>query len=198
MKKWLITLSLLAVFALSAPAYSQDIPVAEQPAATAPAEPAAAAPSPDAAPAPETAPEKTTEKKAPAQAESPIMDSIKSVIVLVLGIIGTALSILLTGLIVRLLKKAGIDVSAATEISIRKIVDSGIRRTEVWAANEKKQTGKKPKSSTKLQWGVAKIDTMLTAFGLKELAAEKIEELVEERLLAKKEKGEVASDPTPA
>lgn len=193
MKKWLITLSLLAVFALSAPAYSQDAPAAEQPAATAPAEPAALAPLPGAAPGLELAP---MAEKAPEETGSPVMDSIKSVIVLLLGIIGTGLSLLLTGLIVKLLKKAGIDVSVATEISIRKIVDSGIRRTEVWAAEEKKQTGKKPESTTKLQKGVEKIDAMLTAFGLKKLAAKKIEELIEERLLAKKEKGEVVSDPT--
>jgi uncharacterized protein YajQ (UPF0234 family) len=126
------------------------------------------------------------------------MDAVKSLLVIVLGIIGTALSLFGTALVVKLLKKAGIEVSAATEISIRKIVDSGIRRVEVWAAEEKKQKGKKPNSASKLQKGIEKIDAMLTAFGLKKLAAKKIAELVEERLVAKKEKGEVVTDPTPA
>lgn len=197
MKKWLIILFLLAVFAFGAPVYSQDAPAAEQPAAAAPEEPAAAAPAADAAPATETAPEKTTEEKTPEQAKSSVMGAVKSLLVIVFGIIGTALSLVGTALVVKLLKKAGIEVSAATEISIRKIVDSGIRRVEVWAAEEKKQTGKKPNSASKLQKGIEKIDAMLTAFGIKKMAAKKIKELIEERLLAKKEKGEVASDPTP-
>lgn len=184
MKKWLIILFLLAVFAFGAPVYSQDAPAAEQPAAAAPEEPAAAVPAADAAPATETAPE----KKAPEQADSSTMDSVKSVIGLVLGFIGMALSALLTGLVVKLLKKVGIETSAETEKSIRKIVDSGIRRTEAWAAEEKKQKGKKPKSEAKLAWGIEKIDSMLTDFGIKKMAAKKIAELVEERLVAKNEK----------
>lgn len=186
MKKWLIALSLLAVFTFSVPAYSQDVPAAEQPAAAATGE----KPVPEPTRTVPVTPVTIDVKKAPEPKaeESSVMDAVKSIVVIILGIIGAGLSLVGTVLVVKLLQKAGININADTEKSIRKIVDSGIRRVEVWAAAEEKQNGKKPKPTSKLQKGIEKIDKMLTAFGIKKMAAAKIEELIEERLEAKNEK----------
>lgn len=188
MRKILASIALVFALTFSAPVFAQD--TSDKPAAVAPAEATGEKPVPEAARTVPIAPVTIDYKKVeePKAEESSVMDAVKSIIVIILGIIGAGLSLVGTMLVVKLLGKAGININADTEKSIRKIVDAGLRRVEVWAAEEQKQKGKKPKSTSKLQKGVEKIDAMLTAFGIKKMAAAKIEELIEERLEAKNEK----------
>lgn len=111
---------------------------------------------------------------------------------LALMFLGVPLALLLVGLALKALKKVGIQTDAETQKFLRKQADSVIRQVEVWAAKTAKET-KKPKGHEKLSKGIALLSGIVKASNIGNLAADKLGDIIEERLIAKKEK---AADPS--
>jgi hypothetical protein len=128
--------------------------------------------------------------EAPGAAEATDIPAVVGQIaVMIMKIIGAPLGLLVTLLVVKLLKKAGIEVDADTEKFIRKQADSVIRKVDVWTAKLADE-GKKPKSHEKLAKGVALLESIMKISKVGNLAQEKLSEIIEERLRAQKDKGQ--------
>lgn len=109
------------------------------------------------------------------------------IVQLLLMFLGVPLALLLVGLVMKALKKVGIQTDAETQKFLRKQADSVIRQVEVWAEKTAKGA-KKPKSREKLSKGIALLSGIVKASNIGNLAAEKLGDIIEERLIAKKEK----------
>ncbi len=109
--------------------------------------------------------------------------------VLIMGVIGVPLSIFITLLVVKLLKKAGIEVDADTAKFIRKHADSTIRKVDAWATKLAKE-GKKPKDHQKLARGLDLLEGIIKVSKVDSMARDKLAEIIEERLQAQKDKGQ--------
>lgn len=189
----------ILAFATATTVRAQDAPAADQPAAAAPAEATAAVP---AAPA-----EKPAEEKKPDEEKVGIKDAAVtgSIIHTLLSYLGGIIGLLLTGLIIQALRKMGINISADTEKFLRKQADSVISQVDAWAVKLAKQ-GKKPKSHVKLARGLEFLDRIVQASGVAGQPLIKLTNIIEERLIRRKEKGEhvaiateegsVSSDPS--
>lgn len=108
---------------------------------------------------------------------------------LIMGIIGVPLAGVITLLAVKLLKRAGIEVDAETEKFIRKQADSVIRKVDAWTTKLADE-GTRPKSHEKLSKGIDLLDSIIKVSKIDNLAREKLEEIIEERLRAQKDKGQ--------
>lgn len=157
---------------------AQDAPAAAQPAVAAPAE----------VPAVPVAP---TEAPKPVEKKVGIVDSALtgSIIHTILSYLGGVIGLLLIGLIVQALRKMGINISADTETFLRKQADSVISQVDSWAVQLAKD-GKKPESQLKLRKGINLLAGIVKASGIANQPIRKLEAIIEERLIRRKEKGE--------
>jgi len=185
MKKLSIAFFLVFIlaFATATTVRAQDAPAADQPAAAAPAEAPAATP---AAPV-----EKSAEEKKPDEEKVGIKDAAVtgSIIHTLLAYLGGIIGLLLTGLIIQALRKMGINISADTEKFLRKQADSVISQIDAWAVRLAKQ-GKKPASHEKIAKGLELLDGIVRASGVANQPLSKLTNIIEERLIRRKEKGE--------
>jgi hypothetical protein len=189
MKRFGIATFLFLVLAFASPAtvYAQDAPAAEQPAAATGEKPV-----PEATRTTPIEPVKIDVKKAEDKKDgASIGDSAATgqIIHTVLTYLGGVLALLLVALVVQVLRKMGINISADTEKFLRKQADSVISSVDSWAAKLAKD-GKKPKGSAKLTKGIELLNGIVKASGVANQPIEKLESIIEERLIRRKEKGE--------
>jgi hypothetical protein len=109
------------------------------------------------------------------------MDNFAAVLVVVLEILGGALSVILTALAWKALGKMGIAKTAERDALLRSYVKEGVSRTEAWASKNGK------KGSEKLNHALDIVKTLATAAGLKKWADETLVAKIEGQLARNKE-----------
>ncbi len=108
--------------------------------------------------------------------------------VMIMKVIGVPLALLIALLVTKLLKKVGIEVDAESKKFIAKQADSAIRKVDAWAAKLANE-GKKPKDHEKLARGLDLLEGIIKVSKIDNMARDKLTEIIEERLVAQKEKG---------
>ena len=179
MKKFLVGLIIAFGLAIYAP------PVLSAPADA----PAAVAPSDASADATKTDWPKTDAKKdAPktdekAKAEEEGGSSFMGLLSILLKVLGTAIAALVVGLVIKLLKKAGIDISASQATLLQSIAKEAVHYAESKAAKNAKDI----KSDTKLGWAVNYINEHPKYVGMaKKVADDKLKDIIESALSSEK------------
>ncbi len=112
-------------------------------------------------------------------------------LVFAIQILGPIILLLGSALVWKLLGKAGIEKSKSMDELLGKYLQRGVDAADAWAQKQ----ADKPGGSDKMNRAVDTILPLLKAAGIKEMARDKLTELVEAKLIEEKKGGFHSADP---